>query len=160
MPFFDIFKLKIKKIIFSLKEIKSVIRLSAKDLYRIEEININKKKAIIYCLRTRTILKLSLIDVICDQKIICNLFSAHAAMIGYYLGKTYKQSINFFENGANSFLLKFENSQYKILSQNRDRSITFINIKTKCVITNTPINIYQNQNFRIGKNQRAIKILH
>ena len=46
MPFFDIFKLKIKKIIFSLKEIKSVIRLSAKDLYRIEEININKKPPI------------------------------------------------------------------------------------------------------------------
>lgn len=146
MHFFKKIKNEVSKFIAALKAIYHLLRDSEKILYRVEEIDSARRRAIIYCHGTRTILRLTIAEIIYDPEIIFNLPAVQSYKIGYYFGSIYKKGSEPFKRGKKAtFLLSFKRGRFKIISQNRDGSLIYLDTKLNITRAELPINIIKNE---------------
>lgn len=73
---------------------KLLRKIINKSYCRIEEIDLVNNKIVIYCPNVDTAIKFSFDEIINDDVIITNLISKHAAWIGYYYGRYYRELLN------------------------------------------------------------------
>ena len=129
--------------LFSLaRDIFYQVKNFKRTLFRIDEIDTNSKTVIICSYGAHTIVKLKLDDVVHDDTIISNLPSIQASWIGYYYGKLFLSGSSQKKyNKEPSFSLHSKQNNYKIVSLDRKGSITYIDIKTRNIFTESPFTI-------------------
>lgn len=139
---------KCSNIIANTKSTYRQIRTNNRELYRVEEIDTIKKTAVIHCHGVRILLKLSINEIIKDATIIFNLSAIQAAYIGYYYGKLFETNAteNLYWQDKSNFMLRQAKGEYKILSQERNGDITYINIASNIIFIENPMYIFQNKN--------------
>lgn len=146
--------INIKKIVLKFcslfKSVSAEIKSLKKLCFRVEEIDLNAKVVVMRCQGTCTIIKLSLAEAISDHVVISSLSSYEACWLGYYYAKSHRvfaSERNKLIEASNrkSFLLCFFRGRYKITSQDRNGNVTYIDVKTKKIFTDSPQNICKNE---------------
>jgi hypothetical protein len=112
---------------------------------RIEEINTQKKHVIIHCRGITAPVKLQFDEVVNDIVVISNLSPRHASWLGYYYGKFYNDFLNrknyYSENSGNEFIFKESKKRYRIVSQSRGGSISYLDSISDKIITCSALDI-------------------
>lgn len=105
---------------------------------RLEELDVEQNVAVIRSRGMRTVLRLSLMDAIADPLIIDNLPPIQACWLGYHASQFEADLSNIqtslmTQRKQKNFRLKFNRGCYKILAQNRDGTVEYLDIKSKSV---------------------------
>ena len=138
------------------QSIKNVIQetvnkfsLAKKFPYKIEEINLQKNLVILTCAGTRTVIKLTLEDVIADSVIINGLCPYQACLLGGCYGRLMRASP---DRGHKlkkvkdmNFLLSNKQGRYVIRYQHRNGEIGYFNKKTRQELTEHPLTMANNR---------------
>ena len=116
--------------------------------YRIIEYNLKTQEILLSARRHSLVLKYNLSTVIKEIWIISALSVIDAALLGYFYGRCYR--ISQAENKTKKrlkpspLLLKTEKGRYKILSQNRDGNISYLDSHTRKIYVENPVSIINN----------------
>ncbi len=132
---------KIVKVFFQ----KIKILLSELRGYRIAEINTQTQEVVFHIRNKGVFLRCSLSEAIAINTIINDLTPWDACLLGGYFGRvlrtSVKKGIALKKAKSMSFLLKDNGSQYKIVFQNRDGKIGYIDRKQKREFLEHPVTI-------------------
>ncbi|OGT53631.1 MAG: hypothetical protein A3F17_01095 [Gammaproteobacteria bacterium RIFCSPHIGHO2_12_FULL_41_15] len=127
--------------------------LSQQMPYFIEEIDVSKHMLVVRCRGTRSVMKMSYVDIINQVEIIEGLSPVHACWIGGYLGRCLvnAEKKEILQNRMNiSFGLKNKKGRYKILFQNRNGDIGYFDQKTKREFLESPLVVANNDHLITG----------
>lgn len=128
---------------------REMIGLYQESPYYIEEINTRIQQVTIRPRGSRVVIKASFESVVGDPKILAGLSSVQACWIGGYYGRALRDAKH---NGIAlrttqnmSFLLKNTRGRYKIVFQNRNADIGYIDQKTQKEFVESPLTIVQDK---------------
>jgi hypothetical protein len=101
---------------------------------------------ILHCRGVKSPIKLKFNEIVHDVTILANLSPQHASWIGFYYGKDYHALLranNSDHNTSHNFNFVFRESdkRYRIVFQDRQGNIVFLDVMTNEMITKSPIAI-------------------
>lgn len=130
------------------RRIIQYFRIYPQFFYKIEEIHLQKNLVILRCAGARTVLKLTLEDVIADSAIINGLCPEQACILGGCYGRLMKTSPDRSTKLKNAkemtFLLSNKCGRYVIRYLHRNGEIEYYNKKTHQEFTEHPLTIVNN----------------
>jgi hypothetical protein len=149
MLFFEVIARWIEKKASIITKIKHSLHNPDQALYRIEEINTKLNEVVLHSYGMRVTLRSPIVEIIADHNIINNLSAPHACWLGYYYGKQQRAETNITTTkhqmkhvGVN---LRDNKGHYKIISQERNGEIKYINIQSRKEFKKSPLFIAQNE---------------
>ena len=116
--------------------------------YKIEEVNLQKNLVVLHCTGTRTVLKLTIENVIADSAIINGLSAGQACVLGGCYGRMMRSASDRTKKLKSAkemtFLLSNKSGRYVIRYQHRNGEIGYYNKKTRQEFTEHPLTIVNN----------------
>jgi hypothetical protein len=131
-------------------EIIRSFRSAEQALYRIEEINTSLNEVVLHSRGARATLRTTITETIADHNIVNNLSALQACWLGYYYGKQQRAETSPNKKSKHAskhvaFNLQIGKGHYKIVSQEREGEIKYIDVLTRKEFKDQPLDIAQNE---------------